>query len=596
MSLTFEERMDILTKEQNKAKSEILNNFSKYGKTLMVRPTGFGKTKTLIDLAKSYVTNTGKRVLYIYPLDIIVTEILGNDRYMHDEKLVDGKIVRYSIVKESIDFCSYAMMTRKYNENGPEYWYNEIKDKYSLILVDEAHRAGSEGFGRIWEAIKGLVSPDGIHMLGVTATPNRMFDTDDNNILNNIFDNISISDYSIGDAIRAGLMLPLIYGKRNYRVDPKGDAKKFAAVQKAKCKSAGYKFDEESFNVEVAKALEADGSEPKFLWSYIKKAGYDLKDPRETYFKFVVFFRNIRDMADKGPMVEDWFNSCFNTYAKKDCNLRSDYKVFGHYVASSDTPEGDIAEVVSQDKEHRKFYKQTRKLNDIKRQTRTVDLLFTVDMINMGYHQDDICGIVMLRGTKSEIIYYQQLGRCLSVKAVKNPIIFDFVLNVKEFTSSKDSKKAIIKALNNGVEPTLIESIDDKDNKNKPLEFDIVVEGDENAFDALMDNWCKVEYSEDSSIKWMYVEKNAPICVIAADTGKSCEYVAGRLLELGITLRYEDAMYTHLYKSAKADNKSEEYKLMKFLFSHKALQFLEELGDKCNTIFDSIKRYARSSN
>ena len=51
-------------------------------------------------------------------------------------------------------------------------------------------------------------------------------------------------------------------------------------------------------------------------------------------------------------------------------------------------------------------------------------------MLNMGYHDNDIDAIIMLRGTKSNIIYSQQVGRCISVDTDREPVVFDFVQNI----------------------------------------------------------------------------------------------------------------------------------------------------------------------
>lgn len=44
-------------------------------------------------------------------------------------------------------------------------------------------------------------------------------------------------------------------------------------------------------------------------------------------------------------------------------------------------------------------------------------------------HIDGINAIIMLRGTQSEVVYYQQLGRVLSISGTNNPIVIDMVNN-----------------------------------------------------------------------------------------------------------------------------------------------------------------------
>ncbi|MBO5388453.1 MAG: DEAD/DEAH box helicase family protein [Lachnospiraceae bacterium] len=589
MALTLNQKYSKLTELANQAHDEVISNLNTYGKTMVIRPTGFGKTRLLVNLAKEYAKEYDKKIMYVYPINIIVTEITRNNEYMTDYKKVGRNKVKYSIIKDKVEFISYATLTKRYNELGPMYWAEYIRDNFSLVILDEVHRAGSEGFSKVYDGIKELIGPDKIHLIGATATPNRMMDTDDSNVLNNIFDNIDISGFSLGDAIRTGIMPKIIYAQRIY--DVKEKSAKFKEKKRQDCRISGHKFDEDSFNVELSKALDEYGDEPKYIFKYIKKAGYDLKDPDQTYFKFIVFFRNIQDLADRGPVVEDWFKRLFNETAKKELGLKKEYTINSYYVASSDTAENDLESLINEDKEHRKFFKKTNLLNDVNKQTRTVDLLFTVDMINMGYHVEDITGILMLRGTRSEIIYYQQLGRCLSVKADRSPIVYDFVNNISEkFWYKKDAKarKNLEDLLNNNSINEYNNS--NRDGKNKPSDIEIILEGDDDVFEDFMTRWDNNNYSEVSYIKWLYEDRKTPICIIASDMGMSCNEVVKELLSVGVNLRTEDAMYQYVSKKAQADNSSNEYKLVKFIFSHKAKQFLQSIGATYQTIFDVLKK------
>ena len=56
-----------------------------------------------------------------------------------------------------------------------------------------------------------------------------------------------------------------------------------------------------------------------------------------------------------------------------------------------------------------------------------IDLIFCVDMLNMGYHVESITGVVLLRETSSAVMYNQQIGRCFSVRSMNKPIIFDVI-------------------------------------------------------------------------------------------------------------------------------------------------------------------------
>ena len=80
-------------------------------------------------------------------------------------------------------------------------------------------------------------------------------------------------------------------------------------------------------------------------------------------------------------------------------------------------------------------------------------------MINLGYHIDDINGIIMNRPTWSDIIYKQQIGRCINITSKINPIIFDFVGNWKRTQYSINDSE------NNSIpKDTLIEETFGEDN------------------------------------------------------------------------------------------------------------------------------------
>ena len=60
-----------------------------------------------------------------------------------------------------------------------------------------------------------------------------------------------------------------------------------------------------------------------------------------------------------------------------------------------------------------------------------IDLVLAVDMLNQSYHSSTLTGIIMNRTTLSNIVFTQQLGRCLSVMAENQAIVFDNVGNAK---------------------------------------------------------------------------------------------------------------------------------------------------------------------
>ena len=100
-------------------------------------------------------------------------------------------------------------------------------------------------------------------------------------------------------------------------------------------------------------------------------------------------------------------------------------------------------------------------LCDFENKTTGLHLLLCVNMLNEGVHLKDIDGIIMLRNTASPNIFYQQLGRCLSIDLNKTPVVFDFVANIDSMGNFESQLRESIYKENNerktlGLEPTTV--------------------------------------------------------------------------------------------------------------------------------------------
>jgi hypothetical protein len=105
--------------------------------------------------------------------------------------------------------------------------------------------------------------------------------------------------------------------------------------------------------------------------------------------------------------VENWFVNAFLDKTVNVVNIVTNSKDSDITYEISDV---DILEELDRDKKDN-----------------TIDLIFCVDKLNMGYHVESITGIMLLRETNSAVIYNQQIGRCFSVRSNNKPIIFDVV-------------------------------------------------------------------------------------------------------------------------------------------------------------------------
>lgn len=89
----------------------------------------------------------------------------------------------------------------------------------------------------------------------------------------------------------------------------------------------------------------------------------------------------------------------------------------------------EIMRISSRDEDIRKN-EETIKKFEKENDNGKLKLLFSVNMLNEGYHLENLDGVIMMRPTHSPTLYYQQLGRALSVGNDKQPIVIDLVNNI----------------------------------------------------------------------------------------------------------------------------------------------------------------------
>jgi len=306
----------LLEDRQQSTMIEVREQLKTYGKSIFIRPTGFGKTYLLIEeLAKKYIKKyPNKKVLYIYPLDIIVTEIIGDREIKRFVKSKDtgerveitdkikSKYLTDGVIKlkKNFQFISYQKLSLEYNKNN-NYWHDKLsKENISLIILDEAHRAGSEEFYKVWDSIKDLVGPDKIHVVGATATPNRMDDSDEKeSVLEYVFDNRQAYEYNLGDAFNEGLIPEMVYEVNQFAVELAGNK------LRKRIKESHSNVVEQNFNIEISRLRGTIGDEKNIIAKSISEAGYN--PVNEKYYKCIVFFINKEDMVDNAKEVEEWF-------------------------------------------------------------------------------------------------------------------------------------------------------------------------------------------------------------------------------------------------------------------------------------------------
>lgn len=361
---------------RTKTKDDVLSKLQRYHKCLIIRPTGYGKTFLLTDLAERY-----RHVLYLYPAEVIADTVRYRYSQLHnlpDQDTLDD--IRAMRSFANVDMMTYARLVRLTQQDMQDI-------DYDAIIVDEAHRIGAiRTAAALSELLTTLPAAD---LIGATATPNR---TDAFDIACIFFSNILSFPYTMHDAMQDRMLLKPYYCFCTYDVE-------------TDLKEAALTAGEDLRNPEVLEVLNRQLIElskiynmPNIIRTVCKQYACN-----PDSMKFIVFFSSIRHMNEKLPDVASWFQEAFPSHTINSLRISSSCKQESANV---------------------------RKLAALKLQPHTIHLIGCVDMLNMGYHVDDLTGILMYRGTKSDIIYVQQLGRALSSGTTHAAIVFDIVDNL----------------------------------------------------------------------------------------------------------------------------------------------------------------------
>lgn len=371
-------------------KKDLIDKLTMYKKCCLIRPTGFGKTWLLTSMIKDY-----KRVLYVYPSAAILNTVV--DVYYNNvddnNAITDRDTIE--LAKQIRKFDHVDMLTYMKLQGLSKSDINKLPE-YDLIVFDEAHIMGATKTKKAIEKIFARFTE--AHIIGATATPNRM---DGFDVVGTFFDNVVVFSYTLHDAFKDDLLKRPVYYYCTYDVND---------VKKNAYKDAQNQLFDAGIDKDVIKRKEIQTllrssilhESSIFNMDNIIRSGIK-KYLKGNYFKFICFFGDIDKIEEQGEQVKEWFKKAFPDYIVTTLN-----------VHSKDSESLD----------------NVNKMNNLKHKNKHIDLIFCVNMINVGYHVNDLSGILMYRGTQSNIIYIQQLGRALSSGSDKPCIVFDVVDNI----------------------------------------------------------------------------------------------------------------------------------------------------------------------
>ena len=249
------------------------------------------------------------------------------------------------------------------------------------IIIDEFHRTGAANWYKKVNIL--LESHKDSKVLGLTATPVRYLDNA-RNMVEEIFDSNIANEITLGEAVYRGILPMFKYISASYtHDDTKYILESIKRIPDRKERLKRLKeYKDMIYNIEQANKIE-----DLFKENIEDKSG-----------KFIVFCKSVPHTKECKKLLEKWFK-----------NIGMKVKV---YISTSKD--------YDKDEQLEKF---------IKDKSNRIRLLLSVNRFNEGLHVKDISGVIMMRPTKSPIMYLQQLGRALSVKENHTPIIFDIVNN-----------------------------------------------------------------------------------------------------------------------------------------------------------------------
>lgn len=374
---------------REKTRQDLEKKLELYGKCALVRCTGFGKTWLLSSLTQKY-----NKVLYLYPAEVIkntvehvVKNVRTNKKSKDSEEAISEQFKNKlkaecnELHTDNITFMTYMKLIRLSDE--------DLEDlvKYDLIIFDECHRLGAEKTRVAINKLFDICSDT--KFIGATATPDR---SDSFDVIEGFFDNIVVYPYTLHDAIQDGIIQKPYYCYCTYDIET--DLKEAALTAGEDVNDIKVKEVLKSKLIEISKIYNVETIIRETVTKYVKN---------NNYLKFIVFFDGFKQLKDKGEDVKGWFSKAFPKYSINTLTITSKTKEESENV---------------------------NKLESLVYRKNGIDLVFCVDMLNMGYHVNDLTGIVMYRGTSSSIIFNQQLGRALSTGNSNSCIVFDIVDNL----------------------------------------------------------------------------------------------------------------------------------------------------------------------
>ncbi|MBO5143418.1 MAG: DEAD/DEAH box helicase family protein [Clostridia bacterium] len=361
--------MSITLRKHNQiAYEKIKDIFRTKNRAAVIHPTGTGKSILALELIEE---NKDKKALYLAPSNAILHNI---------------KKTIFDVGMTMSDFPNLQRMTYQKLIRLSDEEMEALKADF--IVVDEFQHCGAPEYEKGVNRL--LKSNPNAKVLGLSATPIRFLDQG-RDMAEELFGENIASEMTLEEAINEGILPEGIYVGALYAYNQRLED---FQEEIDKIPNMERKKDAQRYLKKLRDKLDdATKNLPELLANYMtNKNG-----------KYIVFCKDIDDMKEK----EEQANVIFG-------RVNQNIKI---YSVSSERN-------IKQNDRTLTSFEQDNEEDSLK-------LLFSINMLNEGYHLGDLDGVIMMRPTMSPTVFIQQIGRALSVKKSndKKPLIIDLVNN-----------------------------------------------------------------------------------------------------------------------------------------------------------------------
>lgn len=301
--------------------------------------------------------------------------LLGTNDYMFIDQMDNLEKIAPGFHPDNLQFRTYASAMSMARDE-------QISLKYDFIIVDEFHHCGAPEWSK---GVQWVIdsSPDA-KLVGFSATPIR-FSDNGRDMADELFDGNIASSMELEEAWLRGILPIPKYVIALYDAPKELDELK-VSIEKVKDKKKYSKFTKRY--EELRRSLQDAGGVDTAIAKHLKKSDA----------KIIVFCPNNEKLREFMVLSHEWFHG-----------VNGD--IHAYKTTSADPTGSDDFE---------KFKKDD---------SDALKVLYCINQLNEAVHISGIDVIVMVRPTKSPVIFHQQLGRVLSSSSNGTLLVFDLCNN-----------------------------------------------------------------------------------------------------------------------------------------------------------------------